>query len=64
MDVVRRLRASTLCVLIVSHDIPQILAVADRIWVLHAGRLVAHRLASETSHADLVGHITGMTPTR
>jgi simple sugar transport system ATP-binding protein len=64
MDVIRRLRDSNLCVLIVSHNIPQVLAVADRIWVLRAGRLVAHRLASETSHADLVGHITGMTPAR
>jgi ABC-type sugar transport system ATPase subunit len=61
MDVIRRLRDSNLCVLIVSHNIPQILAVADRIWVLRAGRLVAHRLAGETNHADIVGHITGMT---
>ena len=60
MDVIRRLRDANLCVLIVSHNIPQILAVADRVWVLRAGRLVAHRLASETNHADLVGHITGM----
>jgi ABC-type sugar transport system ATPase subunit len=64
MDVIRRLRDATLCVLIVSHNIPQVLAVADRVWVLRAGRLVAHRLASETSHADLVGQITGMTPAR
>ena len=64
MDVIRRLRDSNLCVLIVSHNIPQILAVADRIWVLRAGRLVAHRLASETNHADIVGHITGMTLAR
>jgi ABC-type sugar transport system ATPase subunit len=61
MDVIRRLRDAHLCVLIVSHNIPQILAVADRIWVLRAGRLVAHRLARETSHADVVAHITGMT---
>jgi len=64
MDVIRRLRDSNLCVLIVSHNIPQILAVADRIWVLRAGRLVAHRLASETNHGDIVGHITGMTLAR
>jgi len=64
MDVIRRLRDSNLCVLIVSHNIPQVLAVADRVWVLRAGRLVAHRRADETSHADLVGHITGMTLAR
>src|SRR5262245_43271490 len=64
MDVVRKLRDANLCVLLVSHNIPQVLAVADRVWVLRAGRLVAHRLAGETSHADIVGHITGMTPAR
>jgi ABC-type sugar transport system ATPase subunit len=61
MDVIRKLRDANLCLLIVSHNIPQILAVADRIWVLRAGRLVAHRLARETNHAEIVGHITGMT---
>ena len=62
MDVIRRLRDANLCVLIVSHNIPQILAVADRIWILRGGRLVAQRLVNETDHADIVGHITGMTP--
>jgi simple sugar transport system ATP-binding protein len=62
MDVIRRLRDANLCVFIVSHNIPQILAVADRVWVLRVGRLVAQRLVSETNHADIVGHITGMTP--
>lgn len=64
MDVIRRLRDADLCVLIVSHNIPQILAVADRVWVLRGGRLVAHRLARETNHADIVGQITGMTLVR
>src|SRR5215470_5249223 len=64
MDLIRRLRDANLCVLVVSHNIPQILAVADRIWVLRAGRLVAHRLARETTHADVVAHITGMTLAR
>ena len=61
MDVVRTLRGAKLCVLVVSHNIPQVLAVADRIWVLRAGRLVAHRTAAETNHAEIVGHITGVT---
>jgi simple sugar transport system ATP-binding protein len=61
MDVIRSLRSAKLCVLIVSHNIPQVLAVADRIWVLRAGRLVAHMAADETNHAEIVEHITGMT---
>jgi len=64
MELIRRLREANLCVLIVSHNIPQILSVADRIWVLRGGRLVAHRLARETTHADVVAHITGMTLAR
>jgi ABC-type sugar transport system ATPase subunit len=61
MDVIRSLRSANLCVLIVSHNIPQVLAVADRIWVLRAGRLVAHMLAGETNHTAIVEHITGMS---
>jgi simple sugar transport system ATP-binding protein len=60
MDVIRSLRRAKLCVLIVSHNIPQVLAVADRIWVLRAGRLVTHMPAEQTNHAEIVEHITGM----
>ena len=42
-------------------NISQVPAVADRIWVLRAGRLVAHMAAEETNHAEIVEHITGMT---
>src|SRR5205823_6561481 len=60
MDLIRRLREAGLCVLLISHNIPQVLAVADRIWILRAGRLVSHKLAADTSHTEIVGHITGM----
>jgi len=60
MESVDRLRAANMTVLLVSHNIPQVLEIADRVWILRAGRLVAHSLASETNHAEVVNHITGM----
>jgi len=60
MESVDRLRAANMTVLLVSHNIPQVLEIADRVWILRAGRLVAHSLASETNHAEVVSHITGM----
>jgi ABC-type sugar transport system ATPase subunit len=59
MDSIRRLRAAGLTVLLVSHNIPQVLEIADRIWILRAGRLVAHSQANQTNHAEVVSHITG-----
>ena len=40
-DLVRRLAADGTCVLVVSSELPEILALADRIAVLREGRLVA-----------------------
>jgi ABC-type sugar transport system ATPase subunit len=60
MESVDRLREANMTVLLVSHNIPQVLEIADRVWILRAGRLVAHSLAAETNHAEVVSHITGM----
>jgi simple sugar transport system ATP-binding protein len=46
-------------VVLVSHNMPEVLAVADRIEVLRMGRRVATFAASQTSVEELVGAMTG-----
>lgn len=54
-----RLRSNGVTVLLVSHDMDQVMRVADRAWILRRGRTAAHRRVSETDGGELVGLITG-----
>ena len=54
-----RLRTSGVTVLLVTHDMDQVLRVADSAWVLRRGRTAAHRAVAETTGDELVGLITG-----
>lgn len=54
-----RLRSNGVTVLLVSHDMDQVMRVADSAWILRRGRTAAHRAMSETTGAELVGLITG-----
>jgi D-xylose transport system ATP-binding protein len=57
-----RLRKSGVTVLLVSHDMAQVMRVADSAWVLRRGRAAAHRRIDATSGDELVGLITGAIP--
>jgi simple sugar transport system ATP-binding protein len=46
-------------VVLVSHNMPEVLAVADRIEVLRMGRRVAVFTTAQTSVDELVGAMTG-----
>jgi D-xylose transport system ATP-binding protein len=59
LDLVLRLRERGLGVIIISHNIANVFEVADRIVVLRLGRRVATFTASETTHEEIVGAITG-----
>jgi simple sugar transport system ATP-binding protein len=59
LDTMRRVRDRGLSVVLVSHNMPEVLAVADRIEVLRMGRRVATFTASQTSVEELVGAMTG-----
>ncbi len=54
-----RLRSNGVTVLLVSHDMDQVMRVADSAWILRRGRTAAHRAMSETTGGELVGLITG-----
>ena len=47
--VMRRLAASGTAVVFISHKLPEVLAVAERVVVMRGGRVVAERRAAETS---------------
>jgi simple sugar transport system ATP-binding protein len=59
LDTIRRVRDRGVSVVLVSHNMPEVLAVADRIEVLRMGRRVATYTASQTSVEELVGAMTG-----
>lgn len=64
LDLVRRLADRGLAVIIISHNMNDVLAVADRIAVLHLGRMVANRPASELDAQMLVELMTTGTLSR
>jgi simple sugar transport system ATP-binding protein len=59
LDVVRRVREQGLAVVLVSHNMPEVLAVADRIQVLRLGRRVASFSREEATLESLVAAMTG-----
>jgi simple sugar transport system ATP-binding protein len=59
LDVIRRVRDTGVSVVLISHNMPEVLAVADRIEVLRLGRRVARFTAADATLEDLVGAMTG-----
>ncbi len=59
LDLLRRLRAEGRTIIFISHKLDEVLAVADRITVLRAGRAVANTTPSETSAAALAQLMVG-----
>jgi len=58
IDLVRRLADQGLGVVLISHNMSDVFAVADRICALYLGRVAADVAASEVSHAQVVELIT------
>lgn len=59
LDTMRRVRDRGISVVLISHNMPEVLAIADRVEVLRLGRRVAAFDASTTSVEELVGAMTG-----
>jgi fructose transport system ATP-binding protein len=59
LDLIRKVRASGRAVVLISHNLPDVFAVADRIQVLRLGRRVGVANPREQSMNDVVGMITG-----
>ena len=59
LDVIKRVRDTGVAVVLISHNMPEVLAVADRIEVLRLGRRVARFAAADVTLEQLVGAMTG-----
>jgi ABC-type sugar transport system ATPase subunit len=62
LDVIRELRKQDVSVIIVSHNMAQLMSVADRITVMRLGRSIATRTVKDTQVSEIVGLITGAIP--
>jgi len=59
LDVIRRLRDQGISVILISHRMPDVFGVSDRIAVLRRGELVASKRADRSSPEEVTGLITG-----
>ena len=62
LDVIRDLRNHDVSVIVVSHNMQQVMGVADRVTVMRLGRSIATRTIKDTSVSEIVGLITGAIP--
>jgi ABC-type sugar transport system ATPase subunit len=58
LDLVKRLRDQGLAVMVISHNLNDVFEVADRVAVLHLGRMVAQDKASSFDRQSLVEYMT------
>jgi simple sugar transport system ATP-binding protein len=63
LDLIRRVRDRGIAVVLISHNMPEVLEVADRVEVLRLGRRVARFARAELSMEDLIGAMTGAIST-
>jgi len=62
LDLIGRLRDHGVSVILVSHNMQQLVTVADRITVMRLGRTVATRDVADVTPETVVGLITGAIP--
>jgi simple sugar transport system ATP-binding protein len=59
LDLIRRLRDSGIAVILISHRMPDVFEVCDRVAVIRRGRKVADKPISKTNPEEVTGLITG-----
>jgi simple sugar transport system ATP-binding protein len=59
LDLIRRLRDTGIAVVLISHRMPDVFAVCDRVVVLRRGRKVADKAIKHSSPEEVTGLITG-----
>jgi simple sugar transport system ATP-binding protein len=59
LDLIRRLRDQGIAIVLISHRMPDVFAVADRVAVLRRGRKVAEKPVTKSSPEEVTGLITG-----
>jgi simple sugar transport system ATP-binding protein len=59
LELIRRMKAQGVSVMLISHRMPDVFAVCDRIIVLRRGTKVADKHVDKTSPEEITGLITG-----
>ena len=59
LDLIMRVRDTGLAVVLISHNMPEVMEVSDRVEVLRLGERVARFTTADTSMEELVGAMTG-----
>ena len=62
LEVIRDLRNHDVSVIVVSHNMQQLMSIADRLTVMRLGRSIATRTVKDTEVNEIVGLITGAIP--
>ena len=59
LELVRELKSQGVPVILISHTLPDVFAVTDRIVVMHRGRKVTEKKTSETDSQEIVQYMVG-----
>jgi simple sugar transport system ATP-binding protein len=59
LELIRRLKHQGVAVILISHRMPDVFAVSDRIIVMRRGTKVADKATLSTSPEEITGLITG-----
>ena len=59
LDLIGKLREEQVPVILISHTLPDVFAVTDRIVVMHRGRRVAEKRTNETNSQEIVQYMVG-----
>jgi ABC-type sugar transport system ATPase subunit len=59
LELIRRLRDQGVPVILITHILPDVFAVSDRLIVMHRGRKVTAKKTSETNTQELVQYMVG-----
>ena len=59
LNLIRRLQAQGVAVILISHRMPDVFSVCDRVVVMRRGTKVADKTTATTSPEEITGLITG-----
>jgi ABC-type sugar transport system ATPase subunit len=59
LDLIRRLRDQGVPVVLITHTLPDVFAVSDRLMVMHRGRKVTEKKTADTNTEELVQYMVG-----
>ena len=59
LELIRKLRDSGVPVVLISHTLPDVFAVSDRLIVMHRGRKVTEKAVADTDTQEIVEYMVG-----